>query len=277
MHENFLGETSKSSKNNYVKYLLHLVAIAAISFGWFNHLQNKAMVTEAKSLAAEITSRNLLSDDLPELQKQAQGTRVDVLKKLAAKIGSKQTDSDETSTIAEALAESIDNSSTFMGIFMAFLSAGYGGLVFVMYLLPMLAHRATHSVFDSGEMVEKDAMAEARSKAAQGDYEAAILSYRAAAEKDPENRMPWVEIVKIQRDILEQPQAAIDSIREALEKHVWPENDAAYFLFRLVELYQNDNQDQETAAAILRQIIEQFPETRHSANARNKLQEWGMA
>lgn len=259
-----------------MKYLLHLIALAVLAFGWNQQFQNKQLVAEAKKLADEISSENLMSDHIPEMLEKAKGDRQEILKKISAKLGNKETDADETIAIAKGIAESIDGTSTFMGIFMAFISAGYGGLVFVAYVLPMLAHRATHTVFDSGETVEKDPMTDARSKAAQGDYEGAVEAYRAAAAKDPENRMPWVEIIKIQRESLQQPQAAIDSIREALANQAWPESDAAFFLFRLADLYQNDNQDLDSAASILKQVMEQFPETRHFANARNKLQEWGM-
>jgi ribosomal 50S subunit-associated protein YjgA (DUF615 family) len=85
-----------------------------------------------------------------------------------------------------------------------------------------------------------------------------------------------VEIVKLQRETLHQPAEAIATIREALEQHEWQENDAAYLLFRLAELYDGDLADRDSAIEIMRQAMEQFPETRHSANARHKLHEWGV-
>jgi TolA-binding protein len=62
-----------------------------------------------------------------------------------------------------------------------------------------------------------------------------------------------------------------------LESQEWQINDAAYLLFRLAELYEQDRHDRTTAAAIMQQVISEFPETRHSANARHKLHEWGVA
>jgi tetratricopeptide (TPR) repeat protein len=170
------------------------------------------------------------------------------------------------------------NEKLFTGILLAFLSAGLVGMVMVIDLLPMLAHKVTHSVYDSGEKVdnEADAMHAARSKVAQGDYEGAIESFREAARVDPLNRLPWVEISKIQRENLEDPAAAIQTIRHALESQEWEVNNAAYFLFRLAELYDEDAGDRVSAATMLNQVIDQFPETRHSANARHKLHEWGL-
>lgn len=164
----------------------------------------------------------------------------------------------------------------FMGILMTFFCAGVVGIVVVVYLLPFFAQRVTHAVYDSAEVMEKDAMHNARSLLAQGDYEGAIVSFQEAAAADPLNRLPWVEIAKIQKDNLGDPGAAIQTIRHALESQEWEVNDAAYFLFRLAELYHDEAGDFATATQIMNQVVEQFPGTRHSANASHKLHEWGI-
>lgn len=170
------------------------------------------------------------------------------------------------------------STAIFTGVLLSLVSAGYGGILLAVYALPALAHKFTHAVYDSGEVVkEDDAMHDARSLVAQGDYEGAILAFREAAQQEPENRLPWVEIAKIQRDNLEDPQGAVETLRECLANHPWKENDAAFLLFRLSEIYEGDLTDRESAAVILQQVIDQFPQTRHSANARTKLHEWGMA
>ena len=160
------------------------------------------------------------------------------------------------------------------GILLTFMTAGVAGIFFVVYLLPFFAQRVTHAVYDSAEQVERDAMYAARSLLAQGDYHGAIEAFKEAAAADPLNRLPWVEIVKIHKDNLEDPAGAIEIIRHALESQEWEVNDAAYFLFRLAELYDEVNGDRASAIAIMNQVIEQFPATRHSANATHKLHEW---
>ena len=97
------------------------------------------------------------------------------------------------------------------------------------------------------------------------------------AQQEPLNRMPYLEIAKIQKNQLEDPLAAITTLREALEGQEWQEEDAAFLMFRLAEIYDEDADDRKAAVAIFEQVMEQFPETRHSANARTKLHEWGMA
>ena len=171
----------------------------------------------------------------------------------------------------------IEGQRVFSGILLSFLSAGLVGIVFVTEVLPIFAQKLTHAVYDSGEEVEQDAFHDARVLMAQGEWEAAIESFKEAAEGDPLNRMPYVEIAKIQTVHLEDPMASIMTLREAIEGQEWEENDAAFLLFRLAELYDKDTEDRESAVAIMEQVMEQFPETRHSANARTKLHEWGMA
>lgn len=186
-------------------------------------------------------------------------------------------DPDELVPKMETKLQSLEGERTFNGILLTFLSAGLIGIFFVVHALPFFAQRVTHGVFDSAEMVEKDFMRDARSLIAQGDYEGAIAAYQEAAAADPLNRLPWVEIAKIQKTNLEDPAAAIQTIRHALESQEWEVNDAAYFLFRLAELYDEVNGDRASAVAIMNQVIEQFPETRHSANATHKLHEWQAA
>jgi len=174
-----------------------------------------------------------------------------------------------------AKLESLDGDRTLSGILLTFISAGIVGIFVVVYLLPFFAQRVTHAIYDSAEMVERDVMHDARVLVAQGEYHAAIEAFKQAAKAEPLNRLPWVEIAKIQKDNLEDPYAAIETIRYALESQEWEINDAAYFLFRLAELYDEVMGDRASAIAILQQVVEQFPRTRHSANANTRLHEWG--
>ena len=156
----------------------------------------------------------------------------------------------------------------------ALLLAGvYVGVLFVLYILLAITDKATSAVLDSNELVETDPMHDARAAHARGDYDEAIAVYREVADADPYNRLPWVEIAKIQHDKLEDPEASIATLRSALESQQWPINDAAYFMGSLATLYNEDLEDRDSCIMILNQMIELFPETRHSANATHKLRE----
>ena len=172
--------------------------------------------------------------------------------------------------------QGLEGTRTMNGVLLVFLSAGLLGIFFVLQVLPSLAQRVTHAVYDSAEMMEHDVMHDARSLLAQGDYEGAIAAFRQASANDPMNRLPWVEIAKIQKENLKDAPAAIQTIRYALESQAWEVNDAAYFLFRLAELYDEVEGDRASARAILQQVVDQFPKTRHAANASHKLHDWDM-
>jgi tetratricopeptide (TPR) repeat protein len=186
-------------------------------------------------------------------------------------------DPDEQVGKLESKLHGMESERTFSGILMTFLGAGLVGIFFVVTALPFITEKLTQSVFDSGEVMEKSPMDAARSQIAQGNYAEAIESYKEAAALDPLNRLPWVEISKIYKDYLHDSPAAVQTIRHALESQEWEINDAAYFLFRLAELYDEVDGNRPAAVQIMNQVIEQFPNTRHSANASHKLHEWANA
>lgn len=186
-------------------------------------------------------------------------------------------DPDEKAPGLRVKMQSLEGQRTFNGILLVFLSAGLTGIVFVTWLLPMFAEKLTHAIYDSGEEVERDPLHDARVLMAQGEWEAAITSFREAAQLNPLNRMLYQEIAKIQGQHLEDPSAAIQTLREAIEGHEWAPSDAVFLMFRLAEVYDDAMEDRAAAVTLMEQVIEQFPESRHSANARTKLHEWGMA
>ena len=164
----------------------------------------------------------------------------------------------------------------FNGVLLTIFCASLIAVVVVIDVLPAFAHRVTHAVYDSAEMMEHDVMHDARSLVAQGDFLGAIEGFKKAAAADPLNRLPWVEIVKIYKDNLHDPASAIQTIRDVLEAQEWELDDAAYFMFRLAELYDEFEKDRVSAVSIMNLVIEQFPGTRHSANASHKLHEWSV-
>jgi tetratricopeptide (TPR) repeat protein len=230
-----------------MKWFLYALFGIGIAFGWFKFMQSGDK--EAEELQAEIV----------RIEAEGSIEEQDLIPTLKDKI------------------ENAKSQKSLTGIMLAFLTAGLVGIAFVIDVLPAIAHRFTHAVYDSAEMVEEDVMHDARAKLAQGDYDGAIAAFRDAAASDPLNRLPWVEIAKIQRENLKDPNGAIATLRQALEGQEWQVSDAAYLMFRIAELYDEDLEDRMSAAAIMQQVVDQFEDTRHSANARHKLHEWGVA
>jgi tetratricopeptide (TPR) repeat protein len=223
------------------KWLMYLVLALLVGGSWLLYLNTGSDIEEKQVLVEKLRVEGDPDSKVGELEGEIQG---------------------------------LEGQRTFNGILLAFLSAGLVGIFFVLQILPAFAHRVTHAVYDSAEMMEHDVMHDARSLLAQGEYAAAIEAFQKAAEADPLNRLPWVEIAKIYKDNLNDPGSAIQTIRHALERQEWEVNDAAYFLFRLAELYDEVEGDRASARAIMQQVVEQFAGTRHSANANHKLHEW---
>ena len=159
-------------------------------------------------------------------------------------------------------------STLAMGIFL--------GLLAIFYILPVLSQKAAMSMYaDSGEAPEPDNLQEARALVAQGEYEQAIVAYRQALEKEPDNRLGWTDMAKLYVEKLEQPELAISSIREGFDSHEWDAEDGAFLLFRISEWQLNDCDDKETGAETLKEVMKKYPSTRHSANAMQQLRGLG--
>lgn len=79
----------------------------------------------------------------------------------------------------------------------------------------------------------------------------------------------------LQRERLNDPAAALATLDQALERGNWRENDETFFIFRKIDIFENDIKQHDQAVSLLRDVIDRFPQTRHSANAMHKLHELG--
>ena len=166
--------------------------------------------------------------------------------------------------------------SPFMTFALFIITGIFVGFLVVSYVLPNIVQRASEEVYGSSEKVgAPTTLSQAQANVAQGNWDQAIATYQQAATEDPSNRLPWVEIATLQRERLENPSQALQTLDEALARGNWRENDEAFFLFRKIEIHQNDLDQPQQAVALLREVMEKFPETRHYANAMHKLHEMG--
>ena len=150
----------------------------------------------------------------------------------------------------------------------------YLACVCVMYVLPAISEQISGLFYaNPHHIAEEDVMRDARAFVAQGEFEGALAAYRHAAREEPENRLPWVEMAKIQVEHFKAPGEAAAIYAEALERREWPASDAAYFMFRISELQIEELDEKEAGIAALEQVVELFPGTRHAANANTRLEE----
>lgn len=157
-----------------------------------------------------------------------------------------------------------------------FLTVIYGGILTVLYVLPMFVDRLSQEMMGSTAEVDDDPLNDARAAVAAGDYPEAIQVYRKVWLTKPEDRYPVVEIAKIQRTQLNNPAVAVSTLKEALDEHEWEEDDQAFFLFRIAEIYEEDLEDKEKLVVTLKRAAEELEGTRHAANAQHKLRELGV-
>ncbi len=163
--------------------------------------------------------------------------------------------------------------SQILGLFVGIVLLGVAiAVLFVTSILPELVETMTNLFFNPNEKMEKDPHSEAISAVARGEYEQAIEAYRVIYESDPTDTMALSESAKIYCEHLDNPAAGAELLEEALKKE-WPPDGVAFLSTRLVDVYWKYMHDGRSARALLLQIIEALPDTRHAANASHRLHE----
>ena len=163
--------------------------------------------------------------------------------------------------------------STILGLFAGIVVLGVGiAILFVTTILPEVVESVANLFFNPNEKAEKDPHSDAISAVALGEYEEAIEAYRVIYENDPTDTMALSESAKIYCEHLDNPAAGAELLEEALKKE-WPADSVAFLSTRLVDIYWKYQHDGRSARALLLQIMEAMPETRHAANAGHRLQE----
>ncbi|MFC4991532.1 tetratricopeptide repeat protein [Rubritalea tangerina] len=165
----------------------------------------------------------------------------------------------------------------FFRLSVTVLAGMYAGLLFLIFVLPAISDGISRLMFSDpgGKPDEEDPMREARALQAQGDYVGALESLRQVVMDEPDNRLAWAEMAKIQITQLDDAEGALNTLSEALEGREWEVDDAAFFMFRISEVQLENMQNKDAAITILQQVCSTFPETRHSANATHQLRELG--
>ncbi len=162
--------------------------------------------------------------------------------------------------------------------FIFFICVGVGGgLWAVKFFIPWVGEAMGTFFYSSGEEIQMDDAMRAAAKLAQGDYEGAIEEYEKIARAKPDDPHPVAEIAKIHSDRFHDHPTAIAVLSRHLQSRDWPVDEAAFLMFRIAELHSEKLHDYDTAREILEQVIANFPNTRHSANAHHRLNEVDQA
>ena len=172
----------------------------------------------------------------------------------------------------EMSREKADNGKVVLYFGGVVLAGGAAAVLLVTLVLPAVGDAVGGAFFNPNQKMEKSPHADALVAIARGDYEAAVQEYLKAFGHDPHDTMALSEVVRLECEQLGNPAAGADILEQALERE-WTAEDAAFLTSRLVDVYWKYQHKVREARALLMQIIETMPGTKHSANAQHKLQE----
>jgi len=178
-----------------------------------------------------------------------------------------------TAWLVQSMKEAGDGTKLLIVILIGLV----GGILVVKFVIPWLGDALGEAVYSSGEKVEQDEMTKAAACISQGDYEGAITHYERMLDDKPDDPFPVAEIAKVHAERLHDPQSALRVLEEHLQSKDWPVDDAAFIMFRIADVHLTHLHDFETAHDMLEQVIANFPNTRHSANANHKIHELEQA
>lgn len=158
--------------------------------------------------------------------------------------------------------------------FIGFIVIGVGmGILAVKFVLPWIGDAMGEVVYSSGEETEQDEMTKAAACISQGDYEGAIEHYNKMLADKPTDPFPLAEIAKVYAERLHEPENALHVLSVHLQSKDWPVDDAAFIMFRIADVQASHLHQFALARDMLEQVVANFPNTRHSANARHKITE----
>jgi tetratricopeptide (TPR) repeat protein len=152
------------------------------------------------------------------------------------------------------------------------LIAVVGGFFVVLVLLPRFGDAVSTALTSSGEEIKQEGASKAMALIARGDYEGAIKEYERMLAEKPDDSFTVSEIAKVCNEKLRDPVRGLHELRTHLEAREWEPDDAAFLMFRMVDIYMKEEQYGE-ARELLEQIESSFPNTRHVGNARHKINE----
>ncbi len=175
--------------------------------------------------------------------------------------------------VASLIWEAIKEADDGMKLVAVILLGLTGGILMVKFVIPWIGDAMGEAVFSSGEQLEQDEVTKAAVCISQGDYPGAISHYEKMLEEKPNDPFPVAEIAKVHADRLHDPQSALQVLNDHWQRKDWPVDDAAFIMFRIADVQLTHLHDFEAARDMLQQVIGNFPNTRHSANAHHKMSE----
>lgn len=153
------------------------------------------------------------------------------------------------------------------------------GLLIMKYFIPGVAETMVDLAYSGGGSSEEHPDAQGKQPAAlslmaRGDFQGALEEYQRTLKASPDDLHAIGEIAKIRAEHLDDPSGAIAFLSAQLSDRRWAQDGEVFILFRIAGIERAVRHDRAAAREVMEQVIARFPNTRHSANARHKLEEW---
>jgi tetratricopeptide (TPR) repeat protein len=145
------------------------------------------------------------------------------------------------------------------GVIAACIAGGWAATYFGPLWIMSLAGRAGSGLYaPSGSTTpRKREYSLAESYAARGDYERAVTAFEEAIAEDPTDPQPYVRVARLQRDRMNEPEAAASWFRRALRDAALSPSLHLLTLRELVELYDGRLGQPERAAPLLARLADE--------------------
>jgi TolA-binding protein len=148
------------------------------------------------------------------------------------------------------------------------LAAGVG-FVTLKWIIPMLGDALNSATFAAND---KSPYTKATDLITAGKYHEALAAFQKLASARPTDKVPVMEMYKLNMGRFQDSDGAIETLRSALERP-WPEEDTAFFATKLANLYYEEKGDISAAKQVYEFLISAHPDTTTAANAAHKIRE----
>ncbi|HEX8371295.1 MAG TPA: tetratricopeptide repeat protein [Chthoniobacterales bacterium] len=153
----------------------------------------------------------------------------------------------------------------------ALITAMAAGIIIAITFLPVLGEKLGDLIYGGSDSAPDDPFVKARESIEAGEYLEAISFYRQALAGNPDDTAAIEGIANVQMKHLGDPQAAVETLTNALQKQ-WPVDEQAFLRCKLAEVYGR-NGDMATARTLLTENMQAWPGTAQARNAEHLLHE----
>lgn len=173
---------------------------------------------------------------------------------------------------AQQAVENPDHSKIMVAFAGIILVALVTGCIVALSVIPALGDWVAGLLVSPTEEIAHDPHTDAQARIAQGDYEGAIAVFLGIYGHDPSDVHALSEAGRLYVEKFHDPERAAGLFEDALQGERTHE-EVAFLANRLVDIYWLQQNDAERSCALLAQIVESLPGTKHSANAQHRIHE----